>query len=108
MITHCINCEESFEIVKSDPADFCSAECAQEYAAKANPEVLQRESNTNPDALPNLAEAWNLPNSSAVNKGRVNNAATGILPPNTMEAISSLLQTSTDQEIAEAVKKYQK
>lgn len=92
IVKYCVNCEEQIppELLKHSE-DFCSPACKSEYEQKADPVIVARSSNTNPDALPIL----DIPYSPRAN---------GILPSNTIEAISSLLQTSSKQSIADAVK----
>lgn len=92
MIIHkyCINCEEqisNYDPVKNGITDFCSDKCSQEYAASCDTELLNRARNTNPDALPinniEITSPW----------GRKRVITTdGSLPPNSEDAIASMLK----------------
>ena len=106
MIRYCINCEEPIpdELLKHSE-DFCSPICKHEYNASADPEILARETNSNPDALPITTESWAKPARPTSN---ANSNKSGILPPNSIEAISALLQTSSNSDIEQAVKNISK
>jgi len=87
---YCINCEnEVGEALRDSHDDFCSPECAEEYAANADPELLNRARNTNPDALPITQDSWT-GNRTGYNSttGNKNNG----LPPNNEDAIASMLK----------------
>lgn len=77
---YCINCEIEFMSGENNKGDFCSDECADAFIKGADPELIARSANQNPDALPITQDSW---------PPRTN---TGHLPPNTDEAITSMLK----------------
>ena len=78
----CINCEIEFQPGENNNGDFCSDECADAFIKGADPELVSRSANTNPDALPITQDSWN--RSPRTNSGH--------LPPSTPEAIASMLK----------------
>lgn len=95
---HCINCEAEIgakpcETQSNKPIndDFCSNECLNEYENNADPQLVSRSAEANQDALPVF-----------------NTARAGILPPNSIEAISALLQTTDSQKLKHAVDSFVK
>jgi len=83
MTKYCINCELEFMPGENNNGDFCSAECADAFNAKCDPVQLDKSRNTNPDALPTTELL------SGIRPARTN---MGHLPPNTEDAIASMLR----------------
>lgn len=82
----CINCEIEFQLGENNNGDFCSDECADAFNARCDPAQLDKSRNTNPDALPTNE----LLNVTLANRAVRN--LSGHLPPNTEEAIASMLR----------------
>lgn len=87
-VKYCINCEEPLSELNHNESDFCSDKCAAEFISGADSAILERETNSNPNALVGVGTT----------------EARGILPPNSLDAITALLQTSSSSDIARAVK----
>ncbi|HEY1645255.1 MAG TPA: hypothetical protein VGF75_02620 [Candidatus Saccharimonadales bacterium] len=95
----CINCEEPISSELAD--DFCSAECAAEFISGADSAILERETNSNPNAL-TVGQQRTITGMDQMIKNQ--ESKHGILPPNSLDAITALLQTSSTQSIKDAVK----
>lgn len=80
---YCVNCEEAILVIEAyqgDIGDFCSDKCANEFINGCDPDLLARAQESNPHALPSF---------DVLSSPRINS---GHLPPNTLDAVQSLLR----------------